>query len=322
MFMGLCAVFMTGTALQRLDSLETARAPISNLSSCYSSSACLAVIRQGRLSALLLELKSLVQAAEAGRGEKKWTDRTLRGVTMFATVTVPMAVLVFASLCADMLLADEPQLPLWPFVPHAGAWGVSCGRMFWGCWFLLAVCSVFYTVTALCLCAAAAAGLHDALALRLLVQGGATPEEVRDVVRIHMHLRSTVLDLTDYFAGNLVHILASSFCNSLFATVQVVGGDANATTLALLIPVVNVFLPLSHFSQKMSDASRSLARSAYHAATDGVELREARALLLVMLAAGRPPALRCRGLGRFNRASARNVFRQFYAAVNMLGPKH
>ncbi|KAE8743353.1 Odorant receptor 1 [Frankliniella occidentalis] len=320
-FMGLCTAFVCASGMDRLGSFETAKVAIMNISSCYSANASLAVVRQGRLSSVLQELQSLVQEAEAWPGDKKWAERTLRGVAMLSTMTVSFAVLVVASLCADMGLADDPQLSLWPFVPHAGPWGAPCGRLFWGCWTLLAVFTICYVVASFWLCAAAAAGLHDALGLRLLAPGGATAEEVRDVVATHRKLRLAVLELTEYAAGKLVHVLSSSFCSSLFATVLVLGGDASAATLSLLVPAFVVFLPLAHYSQEMSDASLSLARSAYHASTDGVEHREARALLLVMLAAAKTPALRCRGLGRFGRASMRHVFNQFYTAVNTLGSK-
>ncbi|XP_052125728.1 uncharacterized protein LOC127749864 [Frankliniella occidentalis] len=148
-----------------------------------------------------------------------------------------------------------------------------------------------------------------------------TPEAVRDLVLAHERLRRLTLDLTDFFATNLTHLLVCPFCNSLVATVELVsaGNAVSVHTIGLLLPVVVIFLQLSYFSQELSDASLALQWSAFRLATGGgVALAEVRALRLVMLAAGRQPALSCKGLGRLSLEAARLAFRQFYSTVNVL----
>ncbi|KAE8741702.1 Odorant receptor 6 [Frankliniella occidentalis] len=135
-------------------------------------------------------------------------------------------------------------------------------------------------------------------------------------------MRHETLNLVDFFAANLVHILASSFANTFLAVVQLLINDVTNTTYVMLLPVVVIFLQLSYFSQELSDSSLTLKRCAYAAATGGaVTVAEARALQLVILAASRPPALGCRGLGRLSLANAGRALRQAYSLVNVLSSK-
>ncbi|KAE8743713.1 Odorant receptor 20 [Frankliniella occidentalis] len=95
-----------------------------------------------------------------------------------------------------------------------------------------------------------------------------------------------------------------------------------STILLLLLRVLMVFLGLSYLSQELSDSSLRLEGSAFRAATDSkTRLAEARALVLVMLAASRPPALSCKGLGWLSLPSAKEALQQLYSVINVLKSK-
>ncbi|XP_052125627.1 uncharacterized protein LOC127749839 [Frankliniella occidentalis] len=118
--------------------------------------------------------------------------------------------------------------------------------------------------------------------------------------------------------------MASSFCNSMFAVIQILANDVNSSTLPLAMPIVVVFLQLSYLSQELSDASLRLQRSAFTAATGfaTTSVTEARLLLVLIVASSRTPALSCKGLGRLSLAAAGKASRDFYQCVSVLGKRY
>ncbi|XP_052120431.1 uncharacterized protein LOC127748905 [Frankliniella occidentalis] len=279
-------------------------------------------MRQTRFWAILHKIRSLVQTMESYPGDKGWEDHTRREIRRFFAGIIVMAVFISGSVWLSLILTGTSILPLWPFVPYAGPFGVYLAWLFYDVVSVLIILgAISFVVTALVCVTCTAAGLHYALAQRIATNE--TPEVVKDVVLMHQQLRDVARDLITLFDGNLAHIMASSFCNSLFATIQVLANDVTSSTFALLLPVVVIFLQLSHYSQELFDSSLKLQRAAFHAATGGtVAFLEARALNLVILVAGTPPTLHCKGLGQLSLADAGKAFRQFYSTVSVLGPKY
>ncbi|XP_052124175.1 uncharacterized protein LOC127749563 [Frankliniella occidentalis] len=227
-------------------------------------------------------------------------------------------------MCLDTLFSEEPVVPLWPFVPHAGAWGGLFGRLFYGACMLIWLPPGLCVILALIISTAVPAGLHHALAQRLefTVASSKALDVVQDVVAKHRRLRLLTHGLTGYFSAKLAHIQCASFISTVFALISVVCDDVSFTMVLLLLPIVNDFLQFSYLSQELSDSSVSLATSAYYAATGGcVSLPEARALALVMRTASTTPALRCRGVGRLSLAAAGEALGKLWKVVSLLRDK-
>ncbi|KAE8741706.1 Odorant receptor 7 [Frankliniella occidentalis] len=295
-FMGLSCILEGIVALMQTTARTTLPA-VSAASDFYSAYSCCVVARQPRFWNILSEVKRLVQVMEDIPGEKVWADSARRNIAVIFKSVFVTAVVMLGCILADMLLSDEPMLSLWPFVPHAGSWGLLVRSMFWGAASTVCCVTLFHVLVPLICVTTTVTAMHHALAQHLLDSTGKTPEVVRDVVRLHQQLRHETLNLVDFFATNLVHILACSFVDAVLSV-------------------------LSYFSQELSDSSLALKRCAYAAATGGaVTLAEARALQLVILAASRPPALGCRGLGRLSLANAGRALRQAYSMVNVLSSK-
>ncbi|KAE8741704.1 Odorant receptor 5, partial [Frankliniella occidentalis] len=199
---------------------RTAVPAVSVASDLYSAFSCSVVARQPRFWNILSEMRRLVQVMEDIPGEKAWVDSTRGHIAILSKGFFANAFLVLVCVLADMLLSDKPMLSLWPFVPHAGSWGVLVGRLFWGTSATVCVATLSHVLVTLMCVTTTVTGMHHALARRLLDSTGMTPEVVRDVVRLHQQLRHETLNLVDFFAVNLVHILASSFANTFLAVVQ------------------------------------------------------------------------------------------------------
>ncbi|XP_052133560.1 uncharacterized protein LOC127752363 isoform X2 [Frankliniella occidentalis] len=316
--MGACVLIAATIAVRKSTSVQAAMMPITTLSSCYSGFVCLSIFRDVRFWTILQELKRLVEVMEADVCEEVWVARTRQRIVAFSLETMALAMVTAVNVLAHSFRSDDSLLPLWPFVPYAGPLGFPLARLFWGCALCTILLSINYLVIALGCATSTATGLHHALAQRLT--STASSEVLRDAVIRHQRLRHLVMDLTDFFAGQLAPVMASSFCHSLFATLQVLSNDLTTTTYTQILRVLVVFIQLSYLSQELSDASLSLHTAAYHvASSDSVSLPEERALILVMLTASRAPALRCRGLGQLSLSSAGKVLRQFYSVVNVLG---
>ncbi|KAE8749043.1 Odorant receptor 9 [Frankliniella occidentalis] len=325
LYLGLCVVLAWCKVLQKSVSFQTTTKTLSCFSSCYSGFVALTVIRQTRFWAMLHEIKSLVQDLEEDEAaEKVWVARTRRIIVVFSCQTVTLSIFTAASVVLHFTISgDDTMVYLWPFVPYAGSWGVYVARLVTGVGVSLIVLTISFVVITLGCTTSAATGMHHALAQGLLLEA-ATPEVVGNAVALHQRLRRVTLDMTDFFAANLAHVMASSFFHSSAALIQVLAsGVMTSTTVFLLLRVVVVFLQLSYLSQELSDSSLLLQGSAYRAATSrGTGPAEARALVLVMLAASRTPALSCKGLGRLSLASAGRAFRQLYSVVNVLKSRY
>ncbi|KAE8741334.1 Odorant receptor 17 [Frankliniella occidentalis] len=321
MFMGLNSVFMIITALQNSSTLQTVLLPVSNVFDCYSAFTCLSVSRQARFWSILRKILRLVNVMEATLGEKVWMDNTKRIIGMFCATTLSYAIFVFSSLWTELFLSGTSLYISWPFEPYLGSWGEHVGQVYYNFVHLSLVClCVVWMYTAVGCATCTSAGLHHALAQYLI--SNVTPRTTENAVKMHQQLRLVTLDMVDFFAGNLAKIMAHSFCNAVIATIQVLANEVSSGTFVNLIAVSLLFTSLCFFSQMLSDASLALQTCAYRAATSGVQLPEAHALALVMLAAGRPPALRCRGLGRLNLAAAGDAFRRLYSVISVLGTKY
>ncbi|KAE8739181.1 Odorant receptor 25, partial [Frankliniella occidentalis] len=278
------------------------------------------LVRHPGLWAQMRDLSQLVEAIEADPGGKLWVVNARRTIMVLCTVSITYNVFFFTHVTADALFAEEPVVPLWPFVPHAGAWGTHLGRLFYGaCLVAWLPPSVVFTVT-LILGTAVPAGLHHALARRL--DDSVSPSSVRAVVAKHMRLRQLAQGLTDFYSTRLAHIQVASFFYAVFGLINVLEDDVSFTTVNFLFPLVNDFLQFSYLSQELSDSSASLAEAAYYASIGGsVGLHEAHALGLVMRIASSSPALHCRGLGRLSLAAAGNALGKTWKMVSVLRDK-
>ncbi|XP_052124014.1 uncharacterized protein LOC113209537 [Frankliniella occidentalis] len=270
------------------------------------------------------ELRSLVQVMKADPGEKPWAVHTRRTSVVLSAISTTYIVVLYVQMCLDLLFSEEPFVPLWPFVPYAGAWGALFGRLFYVVCILVWLPTTVCLVVVLILSLAVPTGLYHALAQRLRVTDapGRTLDLVQDVVAKHRRLRLVTHGLTRYFSAKLAHMQIASFITTIFAFISVICGDVSFTTAVFLFPIVSDFLQYSYLSQELSDSSASLARSAYHAATGGsVSLPEARALALVMLTASATPALSCRGVGRLSLAAAGEALGKVWKVVSLLRDK-
>ncbi|KAE8739579.1 Odorant receptor 21 [Frankliniella occidentalis] len=312
------------TVRQSATSVQAILQSINNFFFGYSMLQCVLVGRHPRLWVLMRELRSLVQAIKADPGEKPWVVHTRRTSVVLSAISTTYVVVFYVHMCQDTLFSEEPFVPLWPFVPYAGAWGALFGRLFYGACMLVWIPTSVCVIIALILSLAVPAGLHHALAQRLRVTDapGRTLDVVQDVVAKHQRLRLVTHGLTRYFSAKLAHIQIASFLTTIFAFISVICGDVNFTTAIFLLPILNDFLQFSYLSQELSDSSASLARSAYHAATGGsVSLPEARALALVMMTASATPALRCRGVGRLSLATAGKAMSKLWKVISLLRDK-
>ncbi|KAE8741703.1 Odorant receptor 4, partial [Frankliniella occidentalis] len=217
--MGLSSIFEGTVALLQTTARTTVPA-VSVASDFYSAYSCCAVACQPRFWNILSEVKRLVQVMEDIPGEKVWADSTCGHIAIVCKGFFATAVLMLGCVLADMLLSDEPMLSLWPFVPHVGSWGVLVGRLFWGISTTVCGATLSHVLVTLMCVTTTVTGMHHALAQRLLDSTGMTPEVVRDVVRLHQQLRHETLNLVDFFATNLVHILACSFVDAVLSVVQ------------------------------------------------------------------------------------------------------
>ncbi|KAE8740344.1 Odorant receptor 12, partial [Frankliniella occidentalis] len=319
LFLRLCIGLAVCKVLQESDSYRAAEKPLLALTSCYSANVALTVIRQMRYWNILREIKCLAEVLEDDLAEEVWVARTRRNIILFSSINLTFGISLGVSITLRFIISgDNTLLLLWPFVPYTGSWGLTIAQLVTGvCCPLLSI-TISIVVTALGCTTSTVTGLHHALAQCLIAT--ATPEAVRNGAKLHQRLRRVTLDLTEFFAGNLAHVMASSFSHSSLAIVQVIASqEMTSTTFFQLFRVLVVFLWLSFLSQELSDSSLRLQRSAYLAATgSGTALAEARALNLVMLAASRPPALTCKGLGTLSLSSAGHVLRQLYSVINVL----
>ncbi|KAE8751696.1 Odorant receptor 18 [Frankliniella occidentalis] len=278
------------------------------------------MIRRGRERAILHEMVGLVRAIEDGPGDKEWVGRARRMNNVFGAVLLTCVTSTVVTVCVDMAVTGEPFFALWPLVPGLGAWGRRAAAVLSAVAVPHIAVGYLYLFVGLVWFISIATWLHHALALRLV--SDPCPEVVGEVVAHHRRLRRLALAMTDLFAGNLAYIHAGSAVNSVLVTMELLAHGLTPATVVLLLTLIANFLQLSYFSQELSDASLRLRGAAYRAAVGGsVRLPDAKALALVALTAGRPPAVSFRGLGRLSLANAGTALRQFYSVINVLGPR-
>ncbi|KAK3925111.1 Putative odorant receptor 65b [Frankliniella fusca] len=247
-------------------------------------------------------------------------DRAHRSAEMFFTAQVVVSIPSLVGLFYDMAVHDWYFTPLWPLVPLAGDWGRYVAGASSVLVLLYTTTALGHVFHALLAVSGALAGMHHVLAARL--EALLSPEEVAEVVSLHRHVRRLTLELSDFFAGNLVHLMCCTFVNSVIASLQVLSNDVSAVTFGMWLGVAITFAPLAYASQEVSDASLALSTAAYHAATSGlVTLGEARALLMLMRVADNTPALRCRGVGRLSLPGSSHAVNQYYSVINTLRTK-
>ncbi|XP_052129854.1 uncharacterized protein LOC127751024 [Frankliniella occidentalis] len=254
LYLGLCVVLSWSKMLQTFASFQATMKTLSGLSSIYSGFVAFRVVRQTRFWAMLHEMKSLIQVLEEedGAAEKVWVARTRRTIVVFSCQSITLSIAMGASIVLHFTFSGDESMVflLWPFMPYTGSWGVYVARLVTGVCVLLILLSILFVVIVLGCTTAAATGMHHALAQGLLA--AATPEVVGNAVALHQRLRTVTLDMTDFFAANLAHLMASSFFHSSAALIQVLAsGVITSTTVFQLFRVVGVFLQLSYLSQEL-----------------------------------------------------------------------
>ncbi|KAE8736547.1 Odorant receptor 11, partial [Frankliniella occidentalis] len=209
LYLGLCVVLSWCKVLQTFASFQVAMKALSGFSSCYSGFVAFTVVRHTRFWAMLHEMRSLIQVLEEdGAAEKVWVARTRRTIVVFSCQSITLSMSMAASIAFHFTFSgDDTMVFLWPFVPYAGSLGVYVARLVTGVGVLLILLGILFVVIVLGCTTAAATGMHHALAQGLLA--AATPEVVGNAIALHQRLRNVTLDMTDFFAANLAHLLAS-----------------------------------------------------------------------------------------------------------------
>ncbi|KAK3917457.1 Putative odorant receptor 65b [Frankliniella fusca] len=332
--MALCFALHVAALVLRKYRVEDMAMYVSHASSCYSAFAALGVMQQQRFWDILRHTRSLAGVLRrASRGaDKEWIgtllefpsqerlDRAHRGAEVLGVAQALVIAPAVLGLGYDAALHGRYFAPLWPLVPLEGAEGLYVAAANSGVALLVGGLAISCYLHAVLAVSGAAAGMLRALAARL--ETLARPAEVAEVVDLHQRVLRLTLEMSDFFAGNLAHVMCAMFVNSILASLQVLAHDVSAVTIGMMLSAAIALAPLSYAGQEVSDASLALSTAAYHAATSGlVTLGEARALLMLMRAAGSTPALRCRGVGRLSLPGAGHTVRQYYSVINTLRNK-
>ncbi|KAK3925112.1 Putative odorant receptor 71a [Frankliniella fusca] len=319
--MVLCFVLHVAALALGQYSIEDGVIYASYTSSCYSIFASYSVLQQERYWDILRQTRSLVGVLQqASREVDKELDQSHRGAARIGVGQAFAATAVFVGLAIDAAVHDRYFTPLWPLIPLAGDWGRYAAAASSNFTLVIGAIAFSAVVNAVLTVSGVLAGMHRVLAARL--EALAHPDEVAEVVRLHRDVRRLTLELSDFFAGNLVHVMCCTFIASVIATLQVLANDVSGTTFGMMLSVAITFAPLAYASQEVSDASLELSTAAYHAATSGlVTLGEARALLMLMRVADSTPALRCRGVGRLSLPGAGHTVSQYYSVIQTLRNK-
>ncbi|KAE8751724.1 Odorant receptor 26 [Frankliniella occidentalis] len=254
------------------------------------------------------------------RSQEKWAVLMRRNVIWSSGALLCVGTMIIVSMWLRVLVTLKPLCAIWPLYPHAGPAAEPFASLFTATFIALPVCCVGFLVAALSFLTCSAAGLHHALAQRLTESRA--PKDTYRVIAMHQKVRQLSIEFTEFFDGSMAQLMAGPIGNSLLATLQVLANDVDVNTFSQIFVVVVTLLQVSYLSQELSDSSYALRRVAYQVGVEARTLAEARALRLVILVAGRTPALSCKGLGRLSLPAAGRVIREFYSAVSVLGPRY
>ncbi|KAK3917354.1 Odorant receptor 67c, partial [Frankliniella fusca] len=252
----------------------------------------------------------------------KWARVMRRNVIWSSGALLCVATMIIVSMWLRVLVTGRPLCPTWPL--YAYPWAVRLEMILTGVFIMVPVCTVGFLVAALSFLSCSAAGLHHALAHQLheRARERGAPGDAMDVIRMHQRVRGLTLEFTEFFAGSMVQLMAGPIGNSLLATLQVLANDIDENTFSQIFVVIVTLLQVSYLSQELIDSSLALKQAAYTTAASARSPREARDLVMLIMVTARPPALSTKGLGRLSLPMAGKVIREFYSAVNVLGPRY